>query len=92
MPASAFPSARPLSVPLGYLFLGGNVRSLAKRVMKGQLTFMLDGFDMLHNLSNVTRSLNAQGRVETYRNVIPRYFMLHAVYRLNIKPNKLPGE
>ena len=65
---------------------------LAKRVMKGRLTFMLDGFDMLHNLSNVTRSLNAQGRVETYRNVIPRYFMLHAVYRLNIKPKKLPGE
>lgn len=64
---------------------------LSKRVMKGRLTFMLDGFDILHNLSNVTRSFNAQGRVETYRNVIPRYFMLHAVYRLNLQPKKLPG-
>lgn len=65
---------------------------LAKRCMKGRLTLLLDGFDILHNLSNVTRSLNAQGRVETYRNVIPRYVMLHAVYRFNIQPKKRPGE
>lgn len=64
---------------------------LAKRAMGGRITFMLDGFDILHNLSNVTRSFNAQGRVETYRNVIPRYFMLHVVYRLNLQPKKLPG-
>ena len=65
---------------------------LSKRVWSGRLTFILDGFDILQNLSNITKSLNAQGRTETYRNVIPRYFMLHAVYRLNIKPKKLPGE
>ena len=32
--------------------------------------------------------LNSQGRTETYRNSLPRYVMLHAIYRLNIKPKK----
>ena len=62
---------------------------LSKRVMKGNLTFI---FDILGNLSSITRSINAQGRTETYRNVIPSYVMLHAIYRLNIKPKKRPGE
>lgn len=65
---------------------------LAKRLLKGNLTLMLDGFDILHQLSNVTRTLNAQGRVETWRNVIPSYVMFHFVYRLNIEPKKRPGE
>jgi len=61
---------------------------LSKRVMHGNLTFMLDGFDILGNLSNVRRTMNVQGRTETYYNVIPRYVMLHALYRLNLKPSK----
>jgi hypothetical protein len=61
---------------------------ISKSVMHGNLTFILDGFDILGNLSNVRRTLNAQGRTETYYNVIPRYAMLHAVYRLNIQPKK----
>ena len=65
---------------------------LSKRLMKGRLTLMLDGFDILQNLSNITRSLDAQGRVETWRNVIPRYVMLHAVYRFSVQPKKKPGE
>lgn len=64
-----------------------NIR-LAKRFLKGNLTFILDGFDVLGNLSDVRRTLNAQGRTETYYNVIPRYAMLHVVYRLNIQPKK----
>lgn len=56
--------------------------------MKGNLTFMLDGFDILGNLSNVRRTLNAQGRTESYYNVIPRYAMLHVIYKLNIQPKK----
>ena len=61
---------------------------LAKRVLHGNLTFMLDGFDILGNLSNVRRTINAQGRTESYYNVIPSYVMLHAIYRLNIQPKK----
>jgi hypothetical protein len=61
---------------------------LAKRVMHGSVTFLLDGFDMLHQLSNVQRTLNGQGRTETYYNVIPRYLMLHVVCRLNKEPKR----
>lgn len=65
---------------------------VSKTFLKGTVTVLLDGFDILRNLSNVTRTLNAQGRTEVYRNVIPSYFMLHAIYRLNIKPKKRPGD
>ena len=61
---------------------------LSKRVLHNKLTFMLDGFDILGNLSNVRRTINAQGRTESYYNVIPSYVMLHAIYRLNIQPKK----
>ena len=61
---------------------------LSKQVWKKRLTFALEGFDILHNLSAVTHTLNGQGRTETYRNVIPSYGMLHVIYRLNIQPKK----
>lgn len=41
-----------------------NIR-LAKKFMKGKLNLMLDGFDVLNNLSNINRCLNAQGLTET---------------------------
>jgi len=47
---------------------------------------MLDGFDILNNLSNITQTVNSQGRTETYRNALPRYVMLHVIYRLNKQP------
>lgn len=61
---------------------------LSKRFLKGNLTLMLDTFDILGNLSNVQHSINAQGRTETYLNVIPSYGILHAVYRLNFNKKK----
>ena len=61
---------------------------LSKQVWKKRLTLALEGFDILHNLSTVTHTLNGQGRTETYRNVIPSYGMLHVIYRLNIQPKK----
>ena len=61
---------------------------LSYSLLKGQLQLMLDGFDMLHNLSNVTYDVNAQARTETYINVLPRYFMLHVQYRFNRQPKK----
>lgn len=53
---------------------------LTKRLMKGRILLMADGFDLLGNLSNIRRSINAQGRTETYYNVISRYAMLHVQY------------
>ncbi len=61
---------------------------LSKQVWKKRLTLALEGFDILHNLSAVTHTLNGQGRTETYRNVIPSYGMLHVIYRLNVQTKK----
>lgn len=64
-----------------------NVR-VSKKFLKGRLNLMLDGFDVLNNLSNINRRINAQGHTETWYMSIPRYAMLHAVYRLSISPKK----
>lgn len=61
---------------------------LSKKFMKGNLICIIDGFDILGNLSKISYSLNAQGKTETYYNVIPRYVMMHLIYRLNIQPQK----
>ena len=61
---------------------------LSKSIPKCNLTFMLDGFDLLHQLSNISVSMNAQGRTETYRNVLPSYVLFHVFYRFNKKPKK----
>ena len=61
---------------------------LSYTMLKGRLTWMLDGFDLLGQLDNVTRVVNAQGRIETYANVLPRYTLLHVVYRFNKQPKK----
>lgn len=61
---------------------------LSRPFLKGRLLVMLDGFDLLGQLSGVTRTVNAQGRTETYTNVLPRYALLHVVYRLNKQPKK----
>lgn len=61
---------------------------VAKRLMHGNMTVMFDGFDLLGNLSNVRRYINAQGRSETFVNVIPSYGLLHIIWRLNKQPKK----
>ena len=42
-----------------------------------------DGFDLLHRLSGISHALNAQGRIETVCHSIPRYAMLHVVYKFS---------
>ncbi|MCM1312324.1 MAG: hypothetical protein NC206_02515 [Bacteroides sp.] len=56
---------------------------LTKSVLHGRIVFMLDTFDILGQLSNITYSINAQGRTETWTNSIPRYVMLHAMVKFN---------
>ncbi len=48
----------------------------------------LDGFDLLHKLSNVNYAVNAAGRTVSYTNTIPRYVLLTLQYKLNIQPKK----
>lgn len=54
---------------------------LSKKIAKSNLTIMFDGFDLLGNLSNVQRYVNAQGRTESFYNVIPSYGLLHVIWR-----------
>lgn len=61
---------------------------LSYTMLKGKLTWLLDGFDILGNLNNVTRVVNAQGRTETYSNVLPRYILFHAAYNFSISNKK----
>ncbi len=53
-----------------------------------QWVFLVDGFDMLHQLSNVNYAVNAAGRTVSYTNTLPRYVMFSVQYRLNIRPKK----
>ena len=61
---------------------------LSKSFLKGNLIVMLDGFDILGNLSSISYSINGQGRTEIRRNVLPQYALLHVQYRLNKRPKK----
>ena len=61
---------------------------VSKRLMNGRVNLVLDAFDLLHQLSNVTATLNANGRVETWRNSLPHYLMFRLIYRLNKEPKK----
>ena len=48
----------------------------------------LEGFDLLHQLSNTRRVLNSQGITETWTNSLPSYVMLHVSYKWNKQPKK----
>jgi hypothetical protein len=61
---------------------------LSRSFFKGKVIAIADGFDILHQLSNVQRFMNAQARTETYVNSLPRYVMFHCIYRLNLNPKK----
>ncbi len=58
---------------------------LTKSIFNSRLQIHLDALDILGNLSNVRRSIDAQGRTETFYNVIPSYAVLHLAWRFNKK-------
>ncbi len=47
------------------------------------LRFILDGYDLLHQISRISYVINAQGRTESWDNTIPRYVMLRIIYQFN---------
>lgn len=61
---------------------------ISKTIPKTSLTILVDGFDILNQLSNVTQIVNSQGRTETYYNALPRYVMAHIIYRFHKTPKK----
>lgn len=58
---------------------------LACTLTKPSLSVYVEGFDLLHKLSNRTFTMNSQGRYESYRNSLPSYLMLHVVWRFSSK-------
>ena len=64
-----------------------NVR-VSRDFFKNKLTLAFDAFDVLGKLSNVQYTLNSQGHTEVWNNVIPRYAMLHVMYRFNFNGKK----
>jgi hypothetical protein len=61
---------------------------LIRPICHNRLVVSLDAFDILGKLSNISYSVNAQGRTETWVNSMPRYVMLSVMYRLNKQPKK----
>ena len=53
-----------------------------------QVKQTLEGHDLLHQLSNTTYEVNAQGRTETWYRVIPNYVMLRVAWQFNRSPKK----
>ncbi len=62
--------------------------SLSQSMLKGKLVARIEGFDLLHQLSQVNYEVNAQGRVETWYRSLPHYVMLHLIYNFSINPKK----
>lgn len=60
--------------------------SLIRSILKGCLNFRLEAFDILGQINRTAYTINAQMQTETWLNVLGRYVMLHATYRLNFKP------
>lgn len=55
----------------------------------GKMSFILDGYDILGQLSNITCNINGQGREEIRRNVLSQYGIFHFQYRLNHNPKRI---
>lgn len=63
--------------------------ALSKSMLKKKsLIVKVIGHDILQQLSSVHRSINAQGRTETWYNTQPAYGLLTLAYKLNIMPKK----
>lgn len=55
---------------------------------QGRWVMRAVAFDLLHNLSNVRNTINAQGHTERWLSVVQSYASLHLVYHFKVKPIK----
>lgn len=62
--------------------------SLSRSIFADRLLLHLSVYDLLGELDDVTRTVNAYGRTETWQNVLGRYAMLSVQYRFNKQPKK----
>lgn len=62
--------------------------SFSRGFLKGRLVARVDMYDILHQLSSRSYSVNAQSRVETHYNSIPHYILFSLGYRFAKSPKK----
>lgn len=62
---------------------------LSQTFLKGDATVSFEMYDILHQQSNISRSLTASGRSVYKYNGVNSYCMLHFIYRLNIFGGKI---
>lgn len=61
---------------------------ISRPFFKGKMVAKVEMYDILHQLSARTYSINAQSRVETYYNSIPHYVMFSLGYKFAKSPKK----
>ncbi len=65
---------------------------ISQGFLKGKaLTVSLQFYDILHNQSNFSRTINAMQRSDTKYNSINSYGMIHVIYRMNMFGGKQPN-
>lgn len=74
------------------LYLHNNLESglnhkarLARSFLHDRLLIVLEGFDIFHQLKNITHVMTSDVITNTRTNVIPSYAIICGVYRLNYK-------
>ena len=66
-----------------------NLRA-SKSLFKGKMLIIVDGFDLLHQISNINYTINAQARTEIVTNSIPNYLLFHIQWNFFKNPEKQP--
>lgn len=61
---------------------------ISKSLDNGKWLIAIDGFDLLHQLTNISYSVSASGRIEKWTNTLPRYVLFHVQYKINVLPKK----
>jgi len=61
---------------------------ISRSFIKGKLTAILEGYDILHQLKNISYHTNSNGLSSVWTRSIPSYAMLHLQYKINIMPKK----
>ena len=64
---------------------------LSRQLVKNALTVSIEGFDLLGQLSNRQYNINAQGRTETYTNIVSQYVLLKLTYQFRKFPKGKKG-
>ena len=61
---------------------------LDKSLLKNKLALAVEGVNLLAKKIYTDSEINAQGRTETYYDILPRYVLFHVIYKFSIAPKK----